>query len=98
MEKTEVTKATVIFHATISLILVAVGIYVLIEKKMIVGGKYSAGSLHTLSFPADIIMAASFFMLAAFFSLVLIQTEAIKKICIWLFMSSLVTFGISIFI
>ena len=79
------------------MILIGLGIYVLIEKKMVVAGKYT-GHLYGFESPAYIIIAISLFMLAVFFSLALIQTELMKKICLWLFMLSLVTFGIGLFL
>ena len=65
--------ATIVLHAFISLSLSGAGIYILVQKKMIVAGKY-AGHLYEFESPAHIIITISLFMLAAFFSLALIQT------------------------
>lgn len=84
-------------YAFIALIPFSIGIYVLLEKKMIVGGRLSPGEVHELAFPADIIMASSFFLFAF---LILISTTNIKyktriaEIC---FMGSIILFGVSVF-
>lgn len=88
--------AAIILHAIISLALVAAGIYVLIEKKMIVAGKFT-GHLYDFESPANIIIAISLFMLAALFTLALIQTDFMRKVCRGLLISSLVLFGIGMF-
>lgn len=87
---------TIIFHSIIAIVLSAIGIYVWVEKKMIVSGKLT-GHLYELHSPGHIIMAFSFFILAVFFILVLMKNEAVKKLCQWLLILALVMFAASLF-
>lgn len=66
-QKTSAVK--ILFNLLIAVIPFGIGLYVLIEKKMIIGGRLAAGQVQQLEFPADWIMASAFFLVA--FSIVM---------------------------
>jgi len=84
-------------HGTISVVVLTMGLYVLTENKMIMLGKLSGG-LYQFSFPNNIIIAISFFLVSAFVMLVLIESMRMKIINQWLIIVALVLFFIGVFI
>ncbi len=86
------TPWTIILYSLLSLLPLLVGLYVLIEKKIIIGGRLSPGEVYELAFPANIIMATSFFLFSALILLALIDGKHIKKISVWTFFTALLLF------
>lgn len=68
---------TIILHSVISLVLLSIGLYVLIEKKMIISGKLT-GNFYEYEYPGNIIVFLSFLFISAFVMLVLIKDKRIK--------------------
>jgi len=68
---------TIILHSVISLVIFSVGLYVLIEKKMIISGKLT-GNLYEYEYPGNIIVALSLLFVSVFVMLVLIKNKRIK--------------------
>jgi len=90
--KKSLTRGTLALHVSISLLAIAAGIYVLIEKKMIISGILSGG-LYEFDFIGSLLVALSFFLFSVFSMLVLFQEKKyIKKICEWLFIISMLSF------
>lgn len=85
------SRLTIVMHSILSLIVIAIGVYVLIEKKMIISGKYSGG-LYELNYPANLLVAISAFLVAIFIMLVLVKRPYIKQICEGLFITALILF------
>ena len=88
---------TIALHGIISVVVLAMGLFVLIEKKMIISGKLS-GDLYKFDYPNNIIIAISFFLVSAFVMLVLIESKRMKKINQGLIIAALVLFFIGAFI
>ncbi len=72
--------STIILHAIIALIPLSLGIYTLVEEKIFLGGRFSAGKVYDLSPPGSILVAVSFFLFSAFVLLVLFEGKRIKLI------------------
>ena len=87
----------IIVCTLLSLLITAAGIYALIEKKMIISGKYS-GDLYRLSDIESILIALSFFMVAAFILLILSEKKAVKLTGQWLFGLGIILFLASSFV
>lgn len=87
------SRLTIIIHSIISLVVIAIGIYVLVEKKMIISGKYSGG-LYEFEYPANLLVALSAFLVAIFIMLVLVKRSYIKQVCEGLFITALILFVI----
>lgn len=85
------SRLTIVMHSIISLALIAIGVYVLVEKKMIISGKYSGG-LYELEYPANLLVAISAFLAAIFIMLTLVKRPYIKHICEGLFITALILF------
>lgn len=85
------SRLTIVMHSILSLAIIAIGIYVLIEKKMIISGKYSGG-LYELDYPANLLVAVSAFLVSIFIMLVLVKRPYIKRICEGLFVTALILF------
>jgi len=83
---------TIAFHSILSLIILAMGIYVLIEKKMFIGGSLSPGKVYEFDFPANVITATSFLLVSVFIMLVLVKGKWIKRICEGLLIVALILF------
>ena len=90
------TKKTIFLHLLIFIVLCVIGIFTLIDGT-ILAGKYT-GHIYQLEYPANIIVAASIFMLALFFVVILKPGERIKKLGEWLLIASFVVFTIGFFI
>jgi len=88
---------SIILHVTISLILLSTGLYVLIEKRMIIAGKLT-GDIYEFNYPNNIIIAVSFFLQAIFAITVLIKKKSFKKINEWVLISALILFVVGVFI
>ena len=85
-------------YILIALVPFAIGIYVLIERKMIVGGRLSPGEVHTLDFPSYIMMACSFFLFSSLILISLIDLKYKTRIVELCFLLAIFLFGASIFI
>lgn len=83
---------TKVLHFVLSLVALAVAVYVLLEKKMIIGGRFSPGVVYEFPFPANLVMAASFFCLSLFIVLAIFDSKVIKKACEWLLIAALILF------
>lgn len=88
---------TIILHSIISLIVFLLGLYVLIEKKMIISGKLT-GDLYQFDYPGNVIIALSFFIVSAFMVVVLLKGKKTKKIAEWLLITALLLFVVGAFI
>ena len=73
------SRGTIIIHSVISLVILSIGMYVLIEKKMIISGKLTGG-FYEYEYPVNIIVAMSFLLISAFVMLVLIKDKRIKLV------------------
>lgn len=80
----------------LSLIFIVSGVYALIEKKIIIAGKYS-GELYQLGSTESLLIAISEFMVAAFFVLILFERKLIKRVAEWLLGIGVVIFIFSAF-
>lgn len=89
---------TIVLHLLISVFALAAGIYVIIEKKMIISGRLTGG-LYKFDFTGSLLIALSFFMFSVFSVLVLFQEKKyIKQICEWLFIVAILSFVIGAFV
>ena len=70
---------TIILHSIISLVILSLGLYVLIQKKMIISGKLT-GNLYEYAYPGNIIVFISFLFISAFVMLVLVKDKRIKRV------------------
>lgn len=82
---------TIILHSIISFVILSLGLYVLIEKKMIVSGKLT-GDLYEYEYPGNILVALSFLFVSAFVMLVLVKDKKIKRINEILILSAMILF------
>jgi len=87
----------IVLNVLLSFIITASGVYALIEKKMIISGKYS-GNLYFLGELESIFIAISLFMVASFFILILFENKYIKKIGEWFLGLGIVLFLSSSFV
>jgi len=88
----------VIFYILLSILPLSVGVYVLLEKKMIVGGRLAAGHVQELLFPANIIMALSFFLISLSVLVAITNLKYKNKMVEWFFISAIALFGVSVFL
>ena len=86
------------FSICLSLLPIIAGFYVLIEKKMMFGGRYNPGHLYEFDFPANIIMATSFFLVAALIIIALTGIKHKNKIIEGLILTAFVLFIIAVFL
>jgi len=91
------SRKTIILHASIGLILIGISIYVLLEKKLFIGGKLT-GHIFEFNYPANIIMATSFFLEAIFSITTLIEGKLMKRANEMILISALILFVIGAFI
>ena len=82
---------TIVLHSIISLAFLSVGLYVLIEKKMIIAGKLT-GSFYEYEYPGNIIVSLSFLFVSAFVMLVLVKDKRIKRVNEILVLTAMVLF------
>ncbi len=87
-----------VLYVCLSTLPIVVGLYVLIKKKMIVGGRLAPSEVSELIFPANLIMAISFFLISAMILTAISNLKRKNKIIEILFMAVVLLFGISIFI
>lgn len=87
----------IVLNVFISFIIIGLGVYTLLEKKMIISGKYS-GNLYSLGSLESIVIAISHFMLATFFILVLVDNKNINKAGECFFIAAVILFLSSTFI
>lgn len=87
----------IILHSIISLTVFLLGLYVLIEKKMIISGKQT-GDLYQFDYPGNVIIALSFFIVSAFMVVVLLKGKKPRKIAEWLLITALLLFVVGAFI
>lgn len=88
---------TVLISLSISVLIAGAGVYTLVEKKIIISGKYS-GDLYLLSDSESIAIAVSMFMVSGFFVLFLFQKTSIKRIAEWLLGLGVILFLFSSFL
>jgi len=86
-----------ILNIVLFILIAASGIYVLIEKKMLIAGKYS-GNVYFLSDIESLFISMSLFMVASFFILILFENKYTKKISEWLLGLGIVLFLFSSFV
>ena len=86
-----------VLNGSISVFLLYLGLYVLKEKKVLIAGKLT-GHMHKLDYPGYIFVAISFFTVAVFVVMVLIDGRHIKKICEWLLISAFILFVTGVYI
>lgn len=87
------SRSTMILHSIISLVIFSLGLYVLIEKKMITLGKLT-GNLYEYDYPGNIIVSLSFLFVSSFVMLVLFKDKRIKRINEVLVLSAMILFFI----
>ena len=73
------SKKTIALHIVIALVLLLIGLYVLIERKLLVSGKLT-GHVYQFDFAASVVIAISFFLEAVFALMVLHKGQRVKKI------------------
>jgi hypothetical protein len=83
---------TIALHSLLSLAFSAAGVYVYIEKKMFVGGRFSVGDVYVFDFPANIVMAAAFILVSMVMLLSLYTRKWARKVSEWMLILSLVLF------
>lgn len=88
---------TIVLHSALSLVVLAAGLYILFEKKMIISGKLT-GHVYEFEYPGNVIIASSFFLVSLFLILVLRENKRVYKVSEWLLISALVLFIIGAFI
>lgn len=84
---------TIILHSVISLAILFVGLYVLIEKKMAISGKLT-GNFYEYEYPGNIFVSLSFLFVSAFVMLVLVKDKRIKRVNEVLVLTAMVLFFI----
>lgn len=77
-EKLKYSVWAIALNILISFLIAASGIYVLLEKKMIISGKYS-GNLYHLGELESILISVSLFMVSSFFIIYLFENKCLKK-------------------
>lgn len=87
----------IVLNVLISLLIAVSGFYVLLEKKMIISGKYS-GDLYHLSELESILISVSLFMTSSFFIIYLFDNKRMKKIGEWLLGLAIILFLSSSFV
>jgi hypothetical protein len=89
----------IVVHLSLAVILFSIGVYVLINKKLLLVGRtaVSAG-VHEFDASGANFMAASFFIFASVFLLGLSPSKKIEKLNQFLLFLWLVTFSISFYI
>ena len=63
---------TIALHSLLSLAAISAGVYVFIEKKILIGSKLIPGAVYELPFPANLIMASSLTFLSMFIMMTLL--------------------------
>lgn len=86
-----------ILNFALFLLIAALAIYVFIEKKMLISGKYS-GNVYFLSDMESLFISVSLFMVASFFILILFENKYTKKISEWLLGLGIILFLFSSFV
>jgi hypothetical protein len=81
----------ILLNISLSFVFFATGVYVLLEKKLIVSGKY-IGSLHHYNDLESILVASSHFLISIFILLYLSKNKVIKRGAEWLFIIAIVIF------
>lgn len=89
---------TIALHSILSLAALSAGVYVLLEKKMLIGGRLIASAVYEFPFPANLVMASSLILLSVFIMLTLYENKAIKKTAEWILIVALVLFFLGAFI
>jgi len=79
-----------ISYGIISLIPFLIGVYVLLEKKMITGSSLMPGGIKELESPANIVIAISFFLFSALILLAFMEYKHKKIICEMTFFAALI--------
>jgi len=85
-------------YGIISLIPFLIGVYVLLEKKMITGSSLMPGGIKELESPAHIIIAISLFLFSALILLAFMEYKYKKIICEMTFFTALIFFIIGSFL
>lgn len=81
----------IVLNVFISLLIAASGFYVLLEKKMIISGKYSGGLYHFGELES-ILISVSLFMVSSFFIIYLFENKRLKKIGEWILGLAIILF------
>lgn len=95
--KTKPPVWAIALNILISLLIAASGIYVLLEKKMIISGKYS-GNLYDLGGLESICISVSLFMVSSFFIIYLFENKRLKKMGEWILGLAIILFLSSSFV
>ncbi len=91
------SKKTIALHIVIALVLLLIGIYVLIERQLLIAGKLT-GHVYQFEFAASVVIAISFFLEVIFSLLVLHKGQQVKKINEIILIAALVFFAIGVFL
>jgi len=86
-----------VLNVTLCILFAGLGVYVLLEKKMLIAGKYS-GNVYSLSDIESLYISISLFMVAAFFILILVDNKYAKKLSEWLLGLGIILFLSSSFL
>lgn len=81
----------------IALFIAASGVYALVERKLIISGKYTGG-LHHFDQAESIMVAVSHFLVSIFILLFLSKNEKLKNMAQWLLLIAIVLFIASPFL
>ncbi|MCW8935352.1 MAG: hypothetical protein OQK98_11565 [Gammaproteobacteria bacterium] len=91
-----VSTKSILIHSIISLVLLGLGVYVLVEQQIIISGKLT-GSLYKLGATGSALVAVSFLFQSVFSLLVLVEKPRYKKISVWLLIVSLILFVVGVY-
>jgi hypothetical protein len=86
-----------ILHGLIFIVLLALGLYVLFEHKVLISGKLT-GDIYELDYPAYLLVSFAFFIAALVSIFVLFKNQRFKKINEWLLIVALIAFCLGVFI
>ena len=89
---------TITLHSILSLAALSSGVYVFIEKKLLIGGKLIPGLVYEMPFPSNLIMASSLTLLSMFLMMTLSENKTIKKVSEWVLILAIVLFFVCAFI
>ena len=89
---------TITLHSILSLAALSSGVYVFIEKKVLIGGRLVPGEVYEMPFPVNFIMASSLILLSMFLMMTLSENKTIKKISEWVLILAVCLFFVCAFI
>jgi uncharacterized membrane protein len=98
MDSTEkYSLCAILINIILALAIAASGVYALVERKLIISGKYT-GSLHYFNQTESILVAVSHFLVSIFILLFLSKNKTLKNIAQWLLLTAIALFIVSPFL